>query len=183
MSWIITKAAIIRSPELSLQAAWQATTCESGMFELAAVVSGQPSHGGLPSPRAILLRVGGSAQERWVLVGDGSIRINGTPLAGGIRVLQHRDEIHVGNNPPVYFSTERPARIEAFPGAERPIRCPRCRLEIRTGDLAVRCGRCGIWHHENEEYPCWTYPEAETCAACQVQPNTLDAGLSWFPEE
>jgi hypothetical protein len=183
MSWLITKARMIGSPRLLQQLAWQAVACEGGMFELAAVLRDKLGLSGSSSARAILLRVSGSPQEYWVLVGDGSIRVNGTPLAGGIRVLQHRDEIHVGENPPVYFSTERPARVEVFPGAERPIRCPRCRLEIRPGDLAVQCGRCRIWHHEHEEYRCWTYPEAETCAACQVQPNTLDEGLSWFPEE
>ena len=183
MSRIIMNARTVHSPQLSEEPAWQVTTCEGGRLELAAVVRAQAGQGCLAPARATLLLAGASAQERWVLLGDESIRVNGVPLASGIRVLEHRDEIHVGENPPVYFSTERPAVIEAFPGAERPIRCPRCRLEIRPGDLAVRCGRCGIWHHENEEYPCWTYPEAETCAACQVQPTTLDDRLSWFPEE
>jgi hypothetical protein len=171
------------SPELSEAPAWRVTAFESGTFDLVAAVAAEAGNAGSAPAYAILLRAGGSPQERWVLVGDESIRVNGTPLASGIRVLEHRDEIHLGENPPVYFSTERPARVEPFPGAERPIRCPRCRLEIRPGDPAVCCPKCAVSSHESEEYHCWTYPGAETCASCRNQPNTLDDALNWVPEE
>jgi hypothetical protein len=183
MSWILSKVRTTPAPELSRQPGWEATSCEGGMLQLGSAPEGHGGDGGSPAAPAILLRVGANPQERWVLVGDESIRVNGTPLTGGIRVLDHQDEIHIGEEAPVYFSADRPARVVPFPGGERPIRCPRCRQEIRPGDLAVQCGRCGIWHHECEEYRCWTYPQAETCAACRVQPNTLDEGPSWFPEE
>lgn len=108
------------------------------------------------------------------------VRVNGLPLAGGIRLLEDRDEIRVAGAS-MFFSTETLPRIEAYGGGAEPKFCPRCRQEVAPGAPAVRCPECGVWHHESEELPCWSY--AETCALCP-QPTDLEtAGFRWSPEE
>ena len=79
-----------------------------------------------------------------------------------------------------YFSTETTARVEPFPGTDRPVHCPRCKLAIEEGTESVRCPRCAIWHHQSETHPCWTY--GERCALCD-QETALDAGLRFSPED
>jgi len=80
----------------------------------------------------------------------------------------------------MFFSTELLAGVTPYPGSERPILCARCKAEIATASPAVRCPRCGAWHHQSDELPCWTY--AERCSVCD-QPTALDAGFAWTPEE
>ena len=111
-----------------------------------------------------------------------SVRVNGTPLHAGIRVLRNRDEIRL-NGTRMYFSTERLAQVTPFPGADRPTQCPRCKQPINEGQMAVRCPnpRCGVWHHQSEvdELPCWTY--TPNCANCG-QETELSSGFRWTPE-
>ncbi len=131
---------------------------------------------------AILLRRQDTTAEAWVLMASprSNVRINGTPVAPlGIRVLMDRDEICV-NGTRLFFSTEKLARVEPFPGAHQPVSCPRCKQEIFKDTLAVQCPQCGVWHHQTDDLPCWTY--SERCALCD-QPTALDAGFRWTPEE
>ena len=119
--------------------------------------------------------------EAWVLLSRpaAGVRVNGVPVVAGISVLDDRDEIRVGSARQAYFSTECLARIVPFSGAGREVACPRCRLALVAGSPAVQCPHCGVWHHQSDEYPCWTY--CETCALCE-QSTDLSAGYTWTPE-
>ncbi len=132
-------------------------------------------------PAALLLPARRGALGAWVLIANpqAEVRVNGFRLAMGIRALGDRDEIRVGHNPPVYFSREAPAEVQPFPGAERPVPCPRCRLAIEPGEAAVRCPSCGVWHHQLDDRPCYTY--APHCAACGA-PAELNGDYRWVPE-
>ena len=133
--------------------------------------------------RPLILRVADSpGDERWVVVHTpgSALRINGTALATGIRVLSHRDELRqAGIAGRVFFSLEGLAHVAPFDGVEGS-RCPRCQQPIELGSPAVRCPQCGVWHHESEEYGCWTY--SPTCSLCD-QPTELEGGFRWTPEE
>jgi len=126
-----------------------------------------------------LLRATAPEGHRWVLLAAPSVRVNGSPVAAGIVALRDRDEI-CADGRRVFFSTESLAEVVPYPGGERTTFCPRCRLEIAAGTLAVRCPHCGVWHHQSAELPCWTY--AERCVQCD-QRTALDAGYRWTPEE
>jgi len=130
----------------------------------------------------VLVPTRAAEDPTWVVIAGpaSGVSINGVPLVSGIRAIVDRDEIRVGGNGNVYFSTERLARIEEFPGSAQTSYCPRCQQEISTGTTAVRCPGCGVWHHEVEELNCWTY--AEVCALC-AQSTDLNAGFQWTPEE
>ena len=133
---------------------------------------------------AILLPPSAKPQEDWVLLtGSGAeVRVNGLLLALGLRVLADRDEIRVTGAGTVFFSTERLARIAAFPSEGSEKFCPRCKLPLEAGSPAVRCPNCAVWYHQHEQQQreCWTY--AEACALCSW-PSDLDAGYSWTPED
>ena len=85
-----------------------------------------------------------------------------------MRVLRDRDEILLPGIPRndgeqadvadaepqrLFFSTERLAVVEPFPGGAKAVFCSRCKQVIDSGHRAVRCpsGRCGLWHHESAE--------------------------------
>lgn len=127
----------------------------------------------------------------------GRVRVNGSAvvMSTGMQLLRDRDELVIrparerngGGAVPsavLYFSTERRARIEPFPGADHPIVCPRCATEIEPGTPAVRCPgpRCGLWYHEApaRRRACWSY--AEHCAHCPQQTELGDQ-WDWSPEE
>ena len=50
---------------------------------------------------------------------------------------------------------------------------------MRDAESAVRCPQCGIWYHQHDQLPCWTY--APACGFCP-QSTALDAGFAWTPE-
>jgi len=139
----------------------------------------------------LLVRAAGAdGGEAWaVLAGaPAAALVNGLPVSVGIRVVADRDEIRVPGVGRFFFSTERLAGPEPFPAGREPVFCPRCRKAIESGSLAIRCPRCGVWHHHAapggadsaaEAMSCWTY--TETCAMCD-QPTALDAGFQWTPE-
>jgi hypothetical protein len=121
-------------------------------------------------------------QKTWVLLAreKAEVRVNGTRVLGGLRVLRDRDEIAVGGSR-LYFSTERLARVEPFAGPEeRVVACPRCKQPMEPGTPSVCCPGCGLWHHQTEDLPCWTY--SAVCSMCS-QKTDLDAGFGWTPEE
>lgn len=121
-------------------------------------------------------------QENWVVVAghESDIAINGFPLLLGICVLRDRDEIRWSPEDFAFFSSEELASVTDLPQGSQKIFCPRCKQEIMVGTPAVRCPRCGIWHHQSEDLPCYTY--AETCATC-THKASLDSGYEWIPEE
>jgi hypothetical protein len=131
---------------------------------------------------ALLLRSRGPEGDVWLVMSasPNGVRLNGGSLHTGIRALRDHDELLVDGLGRVFFSTEQLARIEPFPGAQRAAFCPRCKQEIDTHCQSVRCPHCGVWYHQSEELPCWTY--AQTCALCD-QPTDLGAGYRWTPEE
>jgi hypothetical protein len=131
---------------------------------------------------AAVIRAGAGDSPVWVLLAaaNGDVRINGFAPVAGLRVLQDRDEIRASESGAVFFSTETLARVEEFTATERAIFCGRCRQPIESGDLAVRCPQCGIWYHQSDKLPCWTY--TPMCAFCP-QSTALDGALAWVPEE
>jgi hypothetical protein len=149
-------------------------------------------HGGpLPGHGALLLshsRAPSSSDEgtlarseaEWVLLTsvDAKLRINSVPVAIGIATLRHRDQVCLDGGAPIYFSTERLARIEAYEGSDSP-RCPRCASPIQSGDLVVCCPGCDVLYHQRSDRECFSY--SETCALCD-QSSDLTAGFRWSPE-
>lgn len=118
----------------------------------------------------------------WVLLcrPDGC-RVNGEPVAPGIRALRDRDAIQVKRGPRLFFSTETQAQRVPFPGSAQAATCPRCLQEIAPGQPTVFCPGCRVAYHEDDAAGllCWTYGP---CAFCG-QPGVLEAGFRWTPEE
>ena len=135
------------------------------------------------SADALLLRVAeveGAAGPGWALLGgDARLLLNGEPVAVGLALLRHKDELRLDGEAPLYFSMERLAAVEAYAGDDAP-RCPRCQQSIAREELAVRCPGCGVLHHQLVDRPCWTYQPK--CALCE-QASDLEAGLCWTPED
>lgn len=131
--------------------------------------------------QVLLLMTAEPVVETWVVLSQGpGFRINGLRIASGIRALEDRDEIRISGLDGVFFSTESLAEIVAFREGDRPVACGRCREVISEGTPAVRCPGCGVWHHQSEEFPCWTY--AERCACCE-QATDLGTGYRWTPDK
>ena len=132
-------------------------------------------------PAYFIRHPGPGGTDLWVLFSSGQSRVavNGVGLEIGMRALRDKDEIHVGECV-LFFSTEQVAQIVPFPGGGKPCKCARCSLEIAPGTPAVACPRCGAWHHQSQELPCWTY--APMCAALGDQSTTLDGAFRWAPE-
>ena len=121
---------------------------------------------------------------QWILYAScgANVHVNGRRLALGMRGLEDKDEICVGQSGSMFFSLEKLAAIEKFPGIGRSAPCPRCRRQLAIGDQAVRCPQCAVWHHQTDELDCWTY--SEKCAACGDHPTALAAaGYRWTPED
>lgn len=129
-----------------------------------------------------LRRYGDAKSVLWVLLSSGAekVHVNGQPLLAGLCVLHDRDEILVGAETRLYYSTEELARVEPFHGSQGAVFCARCRQAIQPGTPAVRCPACGHWCEQSETKPCWTY--GPTCPMCD-QPSAFDTGLRWSPEE
>ncbi len=144
--------------------------------------AGQTNEGNGRRAGVLLLRSGDADEDVWTVISGSKedVRINGLPMVLRIHTLADRDEIRVGGVGTVFFSTERLAQVEAFPGGDRPVYCARCKLEIPAGDLAVKCPGCGLWHCQNKRRQCWTYEP--TCAMC-AQPTDLNAGFQWSPAD
>lgn len=134
----------------------------------------------LGAGEAAPLRFQPAGGDSWVLLATqrAGVRVNGHALVAGIRVLRDRDEIAF-DGARCFFSTERLACVEPFPGADGPVFCARCKQAIEPGSPAVRCPGCGTWCHQREDLGCWTY--GPKCPLCD-QPSALDAGFRWEPE-
>jgi hypothetical protein len=111
-----------------------------------------------------------------LLVGEaGAAEVNGVPVAPGVAVLDHRDQIETRGGRTLFLSLEQRARVVPFPGAAA-VACARCRLEITPGAPATRCPRCGVYAHESQESLCFSYDPK--CAACGST-AALDGALEW----
>lgn len=156
-------------------------------WQARALLPGRALHGadlGLPGIRIFSLRQGGAA----LLVRPGvRVRVNGEAILGGMKRLEHRDEILVGPTR-LFFSTETTPLVTRFrlgPDARPPI-CPVCRGPVRDGLQAVECPGCGRWFHQLEATddrpakPCWTY--APSCRFCN-HPTSFEASAAWRPEQ
>ena len=133
----------------------------------------------------VLLSCPGAEKETWVLIATTVVRVcvNGRPLLTGLRALRDRDEIRVDGSEPVFFSSERLAHVEPYPGGSASAHCPRCKLELIRDSPAVKCPSCAVWYHQDpdppRELPCWLY--SPTCPMCS-QSTDLESGFRWTPE-
>jgi hypothetical protein len=113
-------------------------------------------------------------------------RVNGLPVLGGLRLLQHKDEVLVLGGR-LYFSVETTPAITTYrvPEGGRAAVCPICRGPIKDGMQAVQCPGCARWFHQAEAAdgrpakPCWIY--APTCRFCG-HPTAFDAEAAWRPD-
>ena len=122
-------------------------------------------------------------EDRWLLFtgATAAVWVDGAPQSLGIYHLADGQEILVKGAGVVVLTTEKLPRITALPDSGTEVICPRCKTEIDPGTDAVRCPTCGIWHHEREDLPCWTYEHSTHCAMC-AQATALDGGLRRIPE-
>ena len=129
----------------------------------------------------LLLRPGEPDQGGWALIAtaESEVFVNGLPLIVGLRLLDDTDQIRVGDCN-YFYSTETLACIEPMPAASQRLFCVRCKQGIEEGSPAVKCPQCGLWCHQSDQLPCWSY--SETCAMCS-QPTRLDADYRWTPED
>ncbi len=149
---------------------------------LSGLVEGCPAADVAPAD-VFLMQAGdeeGTAEWAIIAAQECGLTVNGIPLLLGIRVLANRDEIRWSTDGFAFYSTEEPAAVASLPQADQKIFCPRCKQEIAPETPAVRCPRCGIWHHQSEQLPCYTY--ADRCATC-TRRTSLDGNYDWTPEE
>ena len=162
---------------------WEARRLDAAQIGLATVIGGQRRAAVCSAIRMVW--VSGSGAPVCAMMGPpgSGATVNGRGLHTGLRVLADRDEIQVGGER-FFFSTETPATVEPFPARDRPVFCGRCRQPIETGSPAVQCPNphCQIFYHQDDAagFPCWTY--ASKCNFCPTE-TSLDAGLSWVPED
>jgi hypothetical protein len=114
------------------------------------------------------------------------VRVNGLPVLGGLRVLEHKDEVLIAGGR-LYFSLETTPTATTYriPEGVRAAVCPICRGPIKDGATAVQCPGCARWFHQAEAAdgrpakPCWTY--APNCRFCN-HPTAFDAQAAWRPD-
>jgi hypothetical protein len=118
---------------------------------------------------------------------DLSVLVNGTRVVGGIRVLQHKDELLVDSER-MFFSAESAPIVEVYmhDNSRRRPRCPTCRAEVLDGQPIVRCPGCSRIYHQIDGIddlpakPCWTY--SPKCRFCQ-HPSSMSGAPTWQPDE
>jgi hypothetical protein len=136
----------------------------------------------------LVARFGGGNEPGAALLTSPGLRIavNGLPVLGGLKVLDHRDEIIAGSARFVFSDESLPEVIEFRPGSDqRELRCSLCRGAIQQGMAVVCCPRCGRLFHQinggsdGPERHCWTY--SDRCRNCG-HPTALSEGALWAPE-
>jgi rRNA maturation protein Nop10 len=165
-------------------AEWEVQALTAAQYELAGARAAvaEPGRAALGAGGGRLVRAAAGDPPAWMLLAgdDAAVRVNGRAPVAGACVLEDRDEIRAGGAQ-FYFSTETLAAVETFAGGDgRRIHCCRCHQEIAPGAAAVRCPGCGVFYHQTEQLPCYTY--AATCAQCG-QDTSLQAGFRFVPEE
>jgi hypothetical protein len=113
-------------------------------------------------------------------------RVNGEPVLGGLRLLEHADEVLVGAVRLCFSQESTPVVVcFALAAGQRPPVCPVCRGPVKEGAQAVQCPGCGRWFHQlgaedgRPAKPCWTY--APTCRFCN-HPTSFAAEAAWRPD-
>lgn len=179
--------------ERDLSTGWIAAQLRAAEYELSTEQGAELLEPQADAPIASgirLVRQTVEGKEQWVLLAEraAAVCVNGARLRLGIRVLRDRDEIiarpaasaeQAGKR--FYFSTERLARVEPYPGREAAAaaRCARCKKPLANSQ-AVCCPKCGAWHHQTDHLPCWTYHTV--CSVCD-QPTDIETTYRWTPEE
>jgi hypothetical protein len=162
---------------------WVATTLADDRVHLDATVDIEADVSSeSTSDDSLLIQRLAAAPETWALVCPPGWpgRFNGELVPLGLVILADRDEIRAPGRRTMFFSTETIAHVEPYAGSDDRGFCPRCKQPIEAGTAAVRCPSCGLWHHESDDLPCWTY--APRCTACPHE-TALDASYRWSPEE
>lgn len=134
-----------------------------------------------PDSAASVLPAAGDGRTLWCLVAAAGreARVNGWAIPGGVRILSDRDEIRLSRHARYYYSDADPAIVEPFPASVGAVPCGLCTAPIDPGTDAVRCPRCSVWHHANDERNCWTYNSV--CSQCD-QPTALTGDSVWSPD-
>jgi hypothetical protein len=151
-----------------------------GVWTAVTVLPGRTLAGedlGVPGIGVMGLRSGGAA----LLVRPGiRVRVNGELVLGGLRVLEHKDEVLAGWVRLCFSGETAPILVSFAPAdKQRTAVCPICRGPIREGMQAVQCPGCGRWFHQLDAKPCWTY--APTCRFCN-HPTSFAAEAGWRPD-
>jgi hypothetical protein len=123
-----------------------------------------------------------------LLAAPGSrLAVNGLPVLGGLKLLDHSDEI-TADGVRFVFSGESLPEVTALhlETGGRELRCSLCRGVIQDGMSVVCCPRCGRLFHqidggsESTEKHCWTY--SDRCRHCG-HPTALSEEALWSPED
>ena len=133
---------------------------------------------------AVLRRAApGTPNSDWLLLTPPTllVRVNGEPVALGIRALRDKDELRIPGGAPVFFSTEQLVAVEPFSGSPEG-KCPRCTKPFASNSPAVRCGECNTWYHQIEGRQCYTYKENPICVVCGAD-AVVTSEFTWVPEE
>jgi hypothetical protein len=179
--------------DMTMATLWQATDLGFQARPLQAAANTSDSgpqvlaDDGLPGVRIVPFRDGNRPGHVLMARGDASVRVNGADVVGGLRVLEHKDELIVGGRR-LYFSAESQPVVEVYQhdGSRRRPRCPICRAEIQDGQTIVRCPGCSRIYHQIEAAgdapakPCWTY--APTCRFCG-HPTSMSGEPTWRPDD
>lgn len=133
----------------------------------------------LAMPGVAFLTVGQAQTALFVRPGV-RVRVNGEPVFGGLRLLEHKDEVLIGAARLVFSSETTPQVVTfAVPAGGRAPVCPVCRGPVKVGMLAVECPGCGRWFHQLDSKACWTY--APTCRFCN-HPTSFAKEACWRPD-
>lgn len=163
-------------------------TADGSSWQSIAVPANEPVPGErINAPGIRLVRFNRGTDKGVALLTSGGVRVlvNGRPVLGGFRLLEHRDEIVVGRRR-LYFSAESSPTVTVFrqePGA-RACTCPVCRGPIKDGMTAVQCPGCSRWFHQLEPAEgqparrCWTF--SPNCRICN-HPTALGGEAVWTP--
>jgi hypothetical protein len=115
------------------------------------------------------------------------VLVNGLPILGGLKVLDHRDEFASEGGRFIYSDESIPeVTTYAAEAGRREIRCSLCRGVLEEGTAVVRCPRCGRLFHQADSSPetperhCYTY--SQFCRHCG-HPTALSGALLWSPDQ
>lgn len=100
-----------------------------------------------PKFGAAVLERSAAGEAVLIMPASAGISVNGIPIATGIHVLQHKDEVSAPDGTLAYFSIEALPQVVSFTGPAA--RCGRCRSAIEAGAAAVQC-LCAVWYHHAE---------------------------------
>lgn len=133
--------------------------------------------------RIVPFRDGSAPAYALLTPADVPARVNGSPVAGGIRILRHKDEMIVGSVR-MFFSAESTPVVETYrhQGSGRRPRCPTCRNEALDLQTVVCCPGCARIYHQlpatddAPAKPCWTY--SPRCRFCG-HPTSLSGEHTW----